>query len=327
MKTTVKKCIIFSMFFLYPALFACNEEWKDEQYEKTVSFVKSGYTEVYLKYREAGGVAPYKIPLVVSGSTGNGENVKVTVALDPDTMPDLNYGRFRNRTDLYFKQLEPEYYDLKSTTVNIPAGEDVGLLDIDFKLEGLDLVDKYILPLQITETSTYLPSPRKHYKKTMMRIIPFNDYSGSYQPTGGNITFETTNQTITFEDGRETRVVDEKTVFFYAGFIDEQARDRATYKIYMRFNEDSTLTLNADKATEISFEQVIGTGNRYSVQTEIDPTTPYLERRYTAISLDYRFTDISNPQYPMKYRITGTMTMERKRNTLIPEEDQQFIFE
>jgi hypothetical protein len=305
---------------------ACNEEWKEEQYEKTVSFVKSGYTEVYLKYRSEGGVAPYQIPLLVSGSTKNDENVEVTVAVDPDTLAAMNYGRFRDREDLYFRLLEAKFYDLKSSTVTIPAGAETGLLSVDFKLQDLDMVEKYILPLQITATSTYAPSPRKWYKKTMMRIVPFNDYSGPYQATSGEIAFAGGSVGV---EPRETRVVNENTVFFYAGFVDEKARDRATYKIRMQFNPDSTLTLTADSSGLISFTQNMSdpATNRYEIISNFDPTTPYLEHRYTIISLSYTFTDISNPSYTVRYTVKGRMTMQRTRNTLVPEEDQQFIFD
>jgi hypothetical protein len=322
---------------LFPA---CNDEWTEEQYEKTVAFVKSGYTDIYLKYDATSGVVSYKVPVLVNGSAGNDQNVIVTVALDPDTLVMLNYERFRLRKDLYFKLLKPEHYTLKSETVTIPAGENTAVLDVDFSLQGLDLVDKHILPLQITATSVYEPSPRKWYKKTMMRIVPFNDYSGNYMPTSGNITFIDDNgdpvldvngntTIIPLEDYRDARVVDENTVFFYAGVVEEQARDRARYKVQMRFNPDGTLTLWADDP-DIKFTQINDPTvnfNNYSVVTAFDQALPYLEHRYTIVRLDYSFTDVSHPSYQVRYHVQGSLTMERKRNTLIPEEDQQFIFD
>jgi len=306
-------------------LFACNEEWKDEQYEKTVSFAHSGYTDVYLKYGTEGGIVPYKIPVIVSGSTTNDRNIEVFIALDPDTLTDLNFDRFRLRDDLYFKQLDEKYYTFKSMKTTIAKGSDIGLIDIDFKLNDLDMVDRYILPIQIVSTSEYMPSPRKWYKKSMMRIVPFNDYSGVYKPSKGEVLFEgSTRTTIPLEDWRDASVVDEKTIFFYAGFIDEKARDRAMYKIKAQFNADMTVTLTADSAQTIHFSQL---GGSYYITTTNDPSIPYIERRYVTMELDYRFSDVTNPDYVLPYRITGSYTMERVRNTLIPEEDQQFIFD
>ncbi|MDR3366803.1 MAG: DUF4973 domain-containing protein [Prevotellaceae bacterium] len=311
---------------------ACNDEWTDEQYQKNVSFVRSiknNVSNVYLKYR-SDGVASYKIPLVVSGSTGNDRDVAVTVAIDPDTLDDLNFDRFRYQTKLYFKLLEEQYYEFPNgATATIPAGKDVGLLDINFRMAGLDLVDKYVLPLKIESTSTYAPAPRREYIKTLMRIVPFNDFSGVYTPTGGelwllsNVGAEVESLGA-YEEQRETRVVDESTVFFYAGQVQELEQERALYKIRMRFNSDNSLTLTADSA-RIEFADE---GSTYELSTTTDPTKPYLKRHYTVIKLTYSFKDFTNPQDPIHYRVKNvSMRMERLQNTLIPEEDQQFIFE
>jgi hypothetical protein len=334
MKTIRKTYITLTLATLCLAFPTCNDEWEEEQYEKTVAFVKSGYTEVYLKYR-GNGVAPYKIPLVVSGSTPNDKNVEVTVAVDPDTIDDLNLGRFYKREDLYFKQLDESHYKLKSNTVTIPAGEDVGLLDVDFNLQGLDMVHKYILPLEITATSAYVPSPRKWYKKTLMRIVPFNDYSGKYIPTDGRVYSKIGSDSEVdlgvYEVQRETHVVGDSTVFFYAGLIQEEASYRALYKIRMLFKDNGTLELTADSAQQIDFQQDDFSAeyrSRYEVTTESDPKMPYLEQRYTVVRMAYSFSDKSTyTGVTMRYRIICSATMQRTRNTLIPEEDQQFIFD
>ena len=312
----------------------CNDEWTEEQYAKSVSFVKSARTDVanvYLKYRSS-GVASYKIPLVVSGSTSNDRDVTVKVSVDPDTLPDLNFGRFRYQTNLYFKLLDEQHYDFPNgTTITIPAGSDVGLLDVNFNLQELNLVDKYILPLKIESATGYEAATRQGYAKTLMRIIPFNDYSGVYEPTGDGDVFLVNNSGNNsedmgkYEEEREARVVDDSTVFFYAGFVQELDSLRALYKIRMTFNSDGTLKLTAD-SSRINFvpEDVPS----YEVTVTTYPTAPYLEQHYTVISLSYVFTDLTNPQDPLRYRITNCkLRMSRQRNTLIPEEDQQFIFD
>jgi hypothetical protein len=315
----------------------CNDEWTEEQYEKSVSFVKSAKTDianVYLKYR-ASGEAPYKIPLVVSGSTPNDRNVTVTVSPDPDTLPNLNFDRFRYQENLYFQLLDAQHYEFPNgATITIPAGEDVGLLDINFRMEGLDLVNKYLLPLKIEAATGYEAATRSGYAKTLMRIIPFNDYSGEYTPTTGALDLVDTYNSLleelgAYEEVREARVVDDSTVFFYAGLVQELQLDRALYKIRMTFNSDGTLTLTADSAEQIDFLQIATEGKaNYELTVTTDDATPYLEQHYTVISLDYYFTDLTNPQDPIRYHVRDCkMRMGRQRNTLIPEEDQQFIFD
>jgi hypothetical protein len=314
--------------FLYAVLVcllitSCNDEWTDELFEKTVSFEHSGVTNVYLKYTSESGVIPYKIPVLVNGSTQNDRDIQVTIALDPDTLNLYNIDRFRSRTDLYFRPLAPQHYEFSSMTGTIPKGKDVGFIDMNFKLEGLDLVEKYILPLQVVETSTYGINQRKHYKKTLMQIVPFNDYSGSYSATTMLIW---NNPKITDEvaqnvPDREARVVDENTIFFYAGTIEQEARDREVYKVFVQFSRtDSTVVMSAADPT-INFSY---TPEKcyYTVSTKMDDVLPYLQRKYTTLYLNYQYDDITTPAYPLHYAVDGNMTLERKKNILIPDEDQ-----
>jgi hypothetical protein len=299
---------------------ACNDEWKDELYDKSVSFVNSGVTNVYLRYSE-GGVVSYKIPIIISGSTKSNRDVQVTVAIDPDTIAGLNFEQFRYREDLYFKQLEEKHYNFPSMITTIPKGEDVGILEMQFKLADLNLVDKYILPLKIAETSEYEINPRKWYRKSLMRIVPFNDYSGEYQSANMSILYQS--EAAQSTEIREARVVDENSVFFYAGMIDHEARDRESYKVIAEFDKtDGTVTLSALNPA-INFSQTEGW---FEVLKNMDPIQPYLEVSNTVLHLKYQYDDLTYPGYPLTYRVEGTMTLERRRNIQIPEEDQQIIF-
>lgn len=155
-----------------------------------------------------------------------------------------------------------------------------------------------------------------------MRIVPFNDYSGKYSIAAeiwdrGRPQNEQKPLTVPF---RNAYVVDEKTVFFFAGATEEEALDRREYKIKASFNEgNKTVTLSCDNPA-IRFAQQRGT---FTVKKEKDGVLPYLERTYTTVFLEYEYSDISNPTFPIDYRFVGSMILERKRNTLIPDEDQQ----
>ena len=95
-------------------LTACNDEWKEEQYTQYVSFRaplgKLGVTNVYVPYSrrnadktfvEGSGLSSYKLPVIVSGSLQNENNITVHVAHDGDTLNVLNQARFLNRTELW----------------------------------------------------------------------------------------------------------------------------------------------------------------------------------------------------------------------------------
>ena len=75
-------------------LTACNDEWKEEQYTQYVSFRaplgKLGVTNVYVPYSrrnadktfvEGSGLSSYQLPVIVSGSLQNENNITVHVAL------------------------------------------------------------------------------------------------------------------------------------------------------------------------------------------------------------------------------------------------------
>ena len=170
------------------SLASCNDEWKDELYAHYVSFKapinSKGVTDIYVRYKKD-SISTYQLPLIVSGTTTNPKDMNIKVALDPDTLRILNYERFQHREDLYFTQLESSYYNIPSYSVNIPADSRQGLLPIDFTFKDIDMFHKWLLPLTIVEepSANYQVHPRKNYKKAMLRVIPFNDYSGVYQAT------------------------------------------------------------------------------------------------------------------------------------------------
>jgi hypothetical protein len=105
--------------------------------------------------------------------------------------------------------------------------------------------------------------------------------------------------------------------------VDEEAYDRKKYKIIAALNPDSTVTLSAPDAA-IAFSQQRGT---YSISKKKDEVQPYLEKTYITMILEYWYSDITNPAFPINYRFVGPLTLERIRNTQIPDEDQQVVLE
>lgn len=300
----------------------CNKEWTEELFKKSVSFANNGVVEVRVKYSAIGGNIPVKVPIVISGSTENTSNVNVTIDLDKDTLTNLNFERFRLRNDLYFIELPKEFYQFESMTTTIPSKSNLGMLNLNLKLDGLDFSNKYILPVQIVSTSEFGIATGRGYRKSLMQIIPFNDYSGKYSVTGDvwDRNRPHGDQKPLTTPFRNAYVVDEKTVFFFAGVTEEEALDRRNYKIKAAFNSSNhTVTLTSDNPA-IKFSQQRGT---YTVRTEKDPVLPYFERTYTTVTLEYEYSDITNPVFPIDYSFTGVMVLERKRNILIPDEDQQ----
>ncbi len=323
----MKKYAIKSLLLILTVFWiSCNDEWTDELYTHYVSFrapVNSkGVTDIYVKYRRD-SVSTYQLPLIVSGTTSNPKDLKVEIALDTDSLNSLNYERFQKRSDLYFEALTKSFYTIPSPTVDIPAGSRQALLPINFTFEGIDMFHKWVLPLTIVDddpAANYKAHPRKHYRKAMLRVIPFNDYSGLYQTTAMRIYFKGTNTNALVINNRSTYVVDENTIFFYAGATDEDDKNRYLYKVKAKFNADGTLDMYAEDE-RINFQLL--SVPRYTIEENMDVVLPYLKHRYITINLSYIFDDITSvPGVPIGYEVRGTMIMERKINIHIPDEDQ-----
>ena len=333
--------IIYNCWFALCMLLlitSCNDEWKDEQYRQYISFkapIKdkdNGVTPIYVRYNPDGKVR-YQLPVIVSGSTTNEQDIDVHVALYEDTLEILNRERFSGRTDLWYTLLEEDKYDFPKT-VHISAGSSVEQLNIDFNLQGIDMLEKWVLPLTIVDDPSYnyKSHPRKNYAKALLRVIPFNNYSGSYTSSAMKVYTYINGKPDTnarTANKRTGYVINDNTVFFYAGLISEDLDKevREKYKINVHFNEDGTLHMVPDDPNnEMEFE-LIGTPI-YSSTSIMDATRPYLERRYVQIMFEYDFQDFTYggsgvDVIPIKYRVEGSMTLQRNINTQIPDEDQQ----
>ncbi len=337
----MKKIYVYLMILVATVLnAACNNEWEDEQYEQYVSFKApipsggEGVTDIYVRYREDGKVT-YQLPVIVSGSTINSQDRDVHIIVDKDTLRTLNIERFSlTRPELWYEALEEDKYEFPEA-VYIPSGSCVGLLDIDFTLKDIDMVDKWVLPLSIVDDPSYgyQSHPRKNYAKALLRVIPFNDYSGSYTASTMKVFLYNEDGTVDknalTETNRTGFVVDDNTVFFYAGLIGEDLDKeiRRKYKLNVTFKEDETLDIVPDDPNnEMKFE-LIGTPS-YSVTEIFDATRPYLLHRYVQIMFEYDFQDFTyggsgTEVIPIKYKVEGSMTLQRNINTQIPDEDQQ----
>lgn len=308
---------------------SCNSEWDEEQYEQYISFKApvgdKGVTDIYVRYKQ-GGEATYRLPMIVSGSLPNGKDRTVHIAVDTDTLDILNAARF-GREDLYYVALESNRYAFPST-VDIPAGTFSTLLDITFNLDNIDLFKKWVLPLSIADDPSYNYEghPRKNYAKALLRVLPFNDYSGTYSTTAMQVYIKNGDGSIDKSEAiptttRTAYVVDENTVFFYAGAMDEDLIDRDKYKIKFHFEPDGEklvkITSDNDK---IKLNQLKETS--YTIAEVPDVTRPYLLHRYVTFSVDYEFVDYTSANEEIPYYVTGVLTLERNINTQIPDEDQ-----
>ena len=318
--------------------FSCNNEWEDEQFAHYVGFKApinaDGCTAVYVRYNEDGSHVKYQLPLVVSGSTVHGNNIKAVVELDPDSLQVLNeknIGIFRQ--DIWYKDLsDANEHGGKQrvitpfpATVNIPAGESTALLELEMDLTDLNQSHRWILPLKVAENQPgYTANTRKHYNNAMLNIIPFNDYSGTYTASGmqGSPMYNgavdktaipyTVSEKVLYATG-------ENTAFFYAGGVDHTYKQRDDYRVDVKFLDAGALEFSAANP-DLEFEVIAGSDSYLSPEVA-DAIKPYLVRKSVIIQVTYNMLDKTGG-VPVKYQFKGTMTMQRTINTQIPDQDQ-----
>jgi len=351
MNTKINKRRLIGLLFIIchlsfsVALTSCNDEWQDEQYEKYISFKAplndNGVTAVYVPYSRhnddgslmfgSEGKSSYDLPVIVAGTTRNGSDINVQVG-HSDTLAILNYERFGSPTyraditDLYYKDMS-DYADYPGSVL-VKSGEDVGLLRISFDFKGIDMVEKWVLPIEVKQAGGYQPHPRKNYAKAMLRVYPYNDYSGNYSATTLTVTNAADPNNATGMETARAYVVDENSVFFYMGNIDETRVDRRFYKVKFEFvpttadKKQGTVRLSSDNAEKNNFVQH-GIAS-YRIYEQADDVRPYLLHHYVIISgIEYDYTDYTSVEnYPMNYTTKGILTLERQLNTQIPNEDQ-----
>ncbi|GGH08226.1 DUF4973 domain-containing protein [Sphingobacterium alkalisoli] len=327
MKKTYISLFLLSLFILCSS---CNDEWTDELYENFVSFkaplINEGITNIYVRYKGEGKTT-FQQPLIVSGSTTNSKDLSVSIAVDPDTLQTLNFERFQNREDFYYRQLSATYFTIPSQ-IGIKSGENTALMPIDFTFKDIDMTEKWVLPLTILDdpSGNYNSHPRKHYRKALLRVNPFNNYSGTYSGTALKTNMKGyEDETPIVKSEIRSYVVDENTIFFYAGNIDEDRQDRRNYKVYATFNQTGGVRFWSDNP-EMDFK--LNKDASYTIAEQMDAVRPYLLHRYITINnIDYEFTDYTMiSTVDINYVVTGSVTLHRQLNTQIPDEDQAILW-
>ena len=336
----MKKVYILGIILGACTLFSsCNDEWTDELFSQMISFKapigSNGVSDIYMRYQPDGS-GSYQLPVIVSGSQTNGRDFNVKIGVDNDTLEILNTEKYLSRKDLWYRQLPDKFYSFPTGNIcSIPAGSDVQTYDIDFHLEGLDLNEKWVLPLTIEEDPSYMQNVRKGIYKALLNVHLFNDYSGTYSATGMNVYLGESNNDPATTSTRTAFVVDDKSIFFYAGTWWEEEENRSKYKVIVEFGEGvkddagavtGLITLKpGDVANEA---QIAPYGEcRYRREFKKHDTKPYLELETTTMYLNYYFTDFtSDADNPILYRVTGNMSMQRQVNTLIPDKDQAILW-
>ena len=133
----MKKAIIFLLaataFFT-----ACNNnQLDDELFIKHVLINQNGFREYDLNYVDA-NVRDTLITVAVNGSSKLDRDVRVDLAVNPDTLEGYNWEKYRNDRSLYYELLPEECYSFSGEGIIIKAGTEYTDVPISFNLDKID---------------------------------------------------------------------------------------------------------------------------------------------------------------------------------------------
>ena len=105
--------------------------------------------------------------------------------------------------------------------------------------------------------------------------------------------------------------------------MEEDLINREDYKVNFYFNPETKMVELSTKNENLKLEQLKKDQAAYTIAEIMDEELPYLKHRYVIFNIEYTFADYTSVEgREIPYHVKGTMTLERKINTQIPDEDQ-----
>lgn len=305
----MKRTILFLL--AATALFTACESNKldDELFVKYVLINQNGFREYDLNYINA-SVRDTIITVAVNGSSTLDRDIKVDLAINPDTLEGYNWEKYRNDRSLYHELLPEDCYSFSGENIVIEAGTEYTDIPIRFNLDKIDKEKSYVLPISIVSVSEYAIA-KPAYSTVLMHIVLSNAYSGNYS-LSGTVREVATGDFIDVRMSRTLRIVDPKTVSLYAGNTSERVANREKYRISMTVNADSTLTFTASDPEIIELKSDApdldpkNPRNKISVERTIDVQNSHKSYVVTTFYMYYNYIDKSDPTDPIEMRWEGS---------------------
>lgn len=319
----MKKILIYTAILFGVCSFtSCENNIPDEQFTKMVLLTKNGVQDYNIEFTSEGKV-DLSLPVSVNGTSSNSQNVTVRLTVDPDTLKDYNFERFRNRTALYYAMPSEKMYSFPAgPEVTIEAGSDYAVFPLTLNLKEFDLYSNYVLPLKIESVSTYQVA-WSQYTKTLMRLNVSNFFSGNYSVDGNVWEDNFPDQKLPISS-TVLRALAADQCYLYAGNVTDTDEDRKGYSLTIKVDKDkfedsendetgarirkyTSVTIgtkNADK--EIKDES--GGNSWLEISRTADPVNNNLEYVVTRAYVKYSYLNLRNEGYPIKMVFEGTLS-------------------
>lgn len=307
----MRKNIIKLLSLAAPALLtlgmaSCDDELDDELFTKYTYLIQNGWQEDLVMNIEDDNTVHHNIYFGVNGTSGNNQDIGLTLATDPDTLASFNFDKNKNDSDAYYSILPQDCYSFDKASYTIPSGElndsAVCIIDLQKLRELYGIYNEYVLPVKIASSEGVPVGPSK-YSKALFLMNLKNDFSGTYAGNG-NMTQVGTSYSVDTQ-GKRFYAISHEDCYMYAGNMDRTTANHKLFIVNLHFNSDGTIDLTANNP-DIDF--VAKKGNYNYRFTEYPNDTRKLNRR-VAIELEYEYQDITNEYLKPRYLYKATLTM------------------
>lgn len=290
---------------------SCNDELEEELFHKFSYITHSGWQDYKLEVNDD-NTAILPIYFGVNGTSGNEQNIQISIGLDTDTLAAYNKEKYKNQENLYYQLLPEGTYSFDAESYTIPKGDlKAGAyitLDLNKIKEIGSLYNDYVLPLQILSSVGEPMGPSK-YTKVLAHIQFENDFSGSY--TGKGVVTQKNTSYTTEVTSTELFAINNTTCYMFVG-----EKTRTNTEDYLHY----VIELTKDPVTEqLSVRAGDHTdGLNFVIKSAIIErkyNMNYNDNRYytevTTIKIQYEYTDSTNPVDKLEMSFDGSFSMSR----------------
>ncbi|WP_108821601.1 BT_3987 domain-containing protein [Dysgonomonas sp. Marseille-P4361] len=318
MKKIITKIFLILFVAIIAPMTSCNDELDYELFTKNVYLTTNGWEELRVKIQEGTNTVTIPLSVSINGTTGNDQEVKVSLKYDMDTLDKYNFEKYREQPELYYTALPENVYSFGEDHLVIKSGEIKAITYLTIDLNKVD--DKYadyVLPLSIESTSGYSIA-KSAYSKVLYHLNLENSFSGNY--SGTIDIFKTKSNGDNDKDSKLSinnksfYAISDRVCYFYAGQFDRSSAVRDDFIITINLDDDNLVTLHSPN-TELDVKL-----ESYTYKVDIEPNLN--DKRYEthniSINLKYTYKDLTDLDKPIM-RAEGTVATVKqilKENTV-----------
>ena len=153
---------IIMIMFAVAVFTACNQDkiFEREQYKHVIALKSEGVfkiltQEIDFSEVDADGFIHGFISASVGGSLPTDQSIRLNIVEDPVILEQYNSFNFGSEAYQYARYIPESRKIINDYSINIPAGERTGVMNILIRPDGLSPDSVYMIPFRVTDVSAY----------------------------------------------------------------------------------------------------------------------------------------------------------------------------